>query len=98
MKAICIDRWGDRSVMRIGDLPVPTPGERQVLVAMKAASINPVDSKTLEVHHALRAGGVAILEGLALAEVPAGEYELIALPLNWRGVDAAPVRAVLRQI
>jgi arylformamidase len=39
---------------------------------------------------------VAILEGLSLAEVPAGDYELIALPLKWRGVDASPVRAVLR--
>jgi arylformamidase len=39
---------------------------------------------------------VAILEGLALAGVPAGEYELIAFPLKWLDVDAAPVRAVLR--
>ncbi|MBI5710371.1 MAG: cyclase family protein [Candidatus Eisenbacteria bacterium] len=66
------------------------------LFGTDAPSVDAVDSKTLDAHHALRAGGVAILEGLALAEVPAGEYELIALPLKWRGVDAAPVRAVLR--
>ena len=66
------------------------------LFGTDAPSVDPVDSRTLDAHHALDAGGVAILEGLALADVPAGEYELIALPLKWQDVDAAPVRAVLR--
>jgi arylformamidase len=66
------------------------------LFGTDAPSVDPVDSRTLEAHHVLHAGGVAILEGLALADVSAGDYELIALPLRWRGVDAAPVRAVLR--
>ena len=66
------------------------------LFGTDAPSVDPVDSKTLDAHHALDRGGVAILEGLALAGVPAGEYELIALPLKWQDVDAAPVRAVLR--
>ena len=34
---------------------------------------------------------------LALADVMPGDYELIALPLKLRGLDAAPVRAVLRR-
>ena len=66
------------------------------LFGTDAPSVDPVDSRTLEAHHALERGGVAILEGLALADVPAGEYDLIALPLKWQDVDAAPVRAVLR--
>ena len=37
-----------------------------------------------------------LTEGLVLAPVPAGLYELIALPLPLVGFDASPVRAVLR--
>jgi arylformamidase len=66
------------------------------LFGTDAPSVDPVDSKTLDVHRLLHGGNVAILEGLVLAGVPAGEYELVALPLRWRGVDATPVRAVLR--
>ena len=40
----------------------------------------------------------AILEGLVLDEPPAGDYELIALPLRLAELDAAPVRAVLREL
>ena len=43
-------------------------------------------------------GGVAILEGLVLDGVPEGVYELIALPLKLAGMDASPVRAVLRSL
>lgn len=66
------------------------------LFGTDAPSVDPVDSKTLEAHRVLGEGGVAILEGLNLAQVPAGEYELVALPMKWEGADAAPVRAVLR--
>ena len=43
------------------------------------------------------ANDIAIIEGLVLADVPAGVYELIALPLNLVGFDASPVRAILRK-
>ena len=39
-----------------------------------------------------------VLENLVLDEVPAGDYELIALPLRIAGADASPVRAVLRSL
>jgi arylformamidase len=39
---------------------------------------------------------MGILEGLVLADVPDGVYELIALPLKLVGFDASPVRAILR--
>jgi arylformamidase len=40
---------------------------------------------------------MAILEGLVLAHVPEGAYELIALPLRLAGADGSPVRAILRE-
>ena len=68
------------------------------LLGVDAPSVDRRDSKTLEVHHALFAGGACILENLDLREVSEGGYELLAAPLRWEGVDAAPVRAVLRAL
>lgn len=48
------------------------------------------------VHHILLSARVAILEGVWLAHVDAGEYELLCLPLAV-DLDGAPVRAVLRR-
>jgi len=74
-------------------------GERGVLlVGMDTPSVDPFESKDLAAHHALARGGVAILESLLLDGVPEGTYELIALPLKLAGLDASPVRAVLRTL
>jgi arylformamidase len=59
-------------------------------------SVDPLDSKDLLAHKAFGRSGIYILEGLALADIAPGPYELIALPLNLIGADAAPVRAILR--
>jgi arylformamidase len=67
-----------------------------VLVGVDVPSVDALDSKTLPIHHALARGGIQILESLYLANAPAGEYELIALPIKLVGSDGAPVRAVLR--
>lgn len=67
------------------------------LVGIDTPSIDPEDSKSLDSHLRVRAHRMAILEGIVLDGVPAGDYELIALPLKWRGLDASPVRAVLRE-
>jgi arylformamidase len=69
-----------------------------ILIGTDAASLDPQDSKTLDAHHAVRAARMAILEGVVLDEVPEGDYELIALPLKLAGMDASPVRAILRQL
>jgi arylformamidase len=69
-----------------------------ILVGTDAASLDPQDSKTLDAHHAVRAHRMAILEGVVLDEVAAGDYELIALPLKLAGMDASPVRAILRAL
>jgi arylformamidase len=69
-----------------------------LLVGTDAPSLDPQDSKTLDAHHAVRLGGMAILEGIVLDEVPEGDYELVALPLKFAGMDASPVRAILRAL
>lgn len=68
------------------------------LVGVDTPSVDPSDSKTLPAHHRCLAHDMAILEGLRLADVPEGRYELIALPLRLVGFDASPVRAVLRSL
>jgi arylformamidase len=66
-----------------------------LLVGMDCPSVDDIDSKTLDVHHALLDHGVCVLENLDLRAVDAGEYVLDALPMKIAGLDAAPVRAVL---
>jgi len=66
------------------------------LVGIDTPSVDRFDSKDLPTHRACLRCDVAILEGLLLRDVPAGMYELIALPLRLVGFDASPVRAVLR--
>jgi arylformamidase len=61
-------------------------------------SVDPFDSRDLPTHHAILHHDLAILEGLDLAAVPEGVYELIALPLRLVGFDASPVRAILRSL
>lgn len=63
------------------------------LIGTDHASIEPPDS--LEVHRALLAAGVVIVEGLDLTDAPPGPYSLICLPLKIAGGDGAPARAVL---
>jgi arylformamidase len=68
-----------------------------LLLGVDAPSVDRRESKTLAVHHALFDGGAQVLENLDLRDVGEGEYELAAAPVKWAGVDAAPVRAVLRR-
>lgn len=66
------------------------------LVGIDTPSVDLFHAKELIAHARFLAHDMAILEGLVLAHVPEGEYELIALPLKLTGFDASPVRAVLR--
>jgi arylformamidase len=68
------------------------------LVGIDTPSVDLFASQDLEAHRACLRHDVAILEGLVLAGVPPGTYELIALPLKLVGFDASPVRAVLREL
>jgi arylformamidase len=49
-----------------------------------------------QTHQILLEAEVIILEGLNLAQVQPGRYELICLPINLVGSDGAPARAALR--
>ena len=48
-------------------------------------------------HRILLGKGIPIVEGLALEEVRAGDYDLIVLPMKVGGHEGAPARAVLRK-
>ena len=48
-------------------------------------------------HRILLGAGIWILEGLYLANVEPGDYDLAALPLRLAGADGAPARAALRR-
>jgi arylformamidase len=56
------------------------------------------ESKTLAVHQMLFSGGAYILENLDLRRITPGAYELLAAPLKIMSLDAAPVRALLREV
>lgn len=45
MKAIRIHEFGGPEVLRVEDLPIPEPGPGEVLVRVRASSVNPVDYK-----------------------------------------------------
>ena len=47
-------------------------------------------------HRTLLGRGIPIVEGLSLAQIPAGDYDLIVLPIKVGGHEGAPARAVLR--
>lgn len=49
-------------------------------------------------HKALFAANAIIIEGLRLADVEEGPYEMMALPIALQGTDAAPARILLRPL
>ena len=65
------------------------------LVGVDYLSIEQFHSGHHKTHRTLLARDVVIVEGLALSEPPAGDYQLICLPLRLEGLDGAPARAVL---
>ena len=70
------------------------------LVGTDYLSIEKFHSGHHRTHLALLSHRVVIVEGLNLSAVPAGDYELICLPLKIAGGagDGAPARAVLRTL
>lgn len=51
-----------------------------------------------QVHHIFLEHGVVVIEGLDLSKIDPGIYELICLHLKILGADAAPARALLREV
>jgi len=66
-----------------------------LLVGTDAMSVDPEDAEDLPVHRTLLSRGVMVLENLDLSGVAPGDYDLVALPLRFRDLDASPVRAIL---
>jgi NADPH:quinone reductase-like Zn-dependent oxidoreductase len=62
MKAAVIGRYGGNEVVELRDLPMPAPAEREVLVRVRGASVNPVDWK-------IRSGKARILTGRRFPKV-----------------------------
>ena len=71
-----------------------------VLVGIDYLSIEKSGSPGHPVHITLLEKEVVILEGVDLRDVPAGDYELMCMPLKYNGAtgDGAPARTFLREI
>jgi arylformamidase len=94
-------RWSDSKIFP-GQVPViaaDVPAWLQKngvnLLGLDLPSMDEIDSKSLQNHHALARAGIAIVESLDLSDVAPGIYNFAALPLKIAGADGAPVRAIL---
>jgi arylformamidase len=70
------------------------------LVGIDYLSVEKFGSTDFATHMILLEKEIVILEGLDLRAVPPGEYELLCLPLKYRGGegDGAPARTILRKL
>jgi NADPH:quinone reductase-like Zn-dependent oxidoreductase len=74
MQAAYFDQYGPADVLRYGEQPTPKPGAHQILVRVRASSVNPVDWK-------VRQGDLKLLTGQKFPRIPgrdvAGEVAAI---------------------
>ena len=95
------ERWSDSTVFPnqipviAADVPVWLQKNGVKLLGVDLPSMDEIDSKSLQNHHALARAGIAIVESLDLSDVAPGIYNFAALPLKIADGDGAPVRAVL---
>ena len=68
------------------------------LVGIDYLSVEKFNFTEPATHWTLLGAGNVIVEGLALRDVPPGDYELICLPLKIKDGDGAPARVVLRKL
>jgi len=94
-------RWTDSTVFPkqipviAADVPAWLQKNGVKLLGLDLPSVDEIDSKSLQNHHALAHAGIAIIESLDLSSVASGIYHLAALPLKIAGGDGAPMRAIL---
>src|SRR5213595_719696 len=94
-------RWTDSTVFPkqipviAADVPAWLQKNGVKLLGLDLPSVDEIDSKSLQNHHALAGAGIAIVESLDLSEVASGIYGFAALPLKIAGADGAPLRAIL---
>ncbi|WP_425409607.1 arylformamidase [Hyphococcus sp.] len=92
------DSWDDNFTAVAGDAIRWLAANGCRLIGVDTPSLDPAASKTMEAHNAVYCADMRILEGLCLDHAAPGVYELIAPPLKFAGLDAAPVRAILRTL
>jgi len=94
-------RWTDSTMFPkqipviAADVPAWLQKNGVKLLGLDLPSVDEIDSKSLQNHHALAHAGIAIIESLDLSNVAPGIYHLAALPLKIAGGDGAPMRAIL---
>lgn len=66
MKAVVIGKYGGNEVVEIRDLPVPAPGQGEVLIRVCASSVNPLDWK-------IRSGMLRMFTGRSFPKVLGSE-------------------------
>jgi arylformamidase len=94
-------RWSDSTVFPdkipviAADVPAWLQKNGVKLLGLDLPSVDEIDSKSLQNHHALARAGIAIVESLDLSGIAPGIYHLAALPLKITGGDGAPMRAIL---
>lgn len=78
MRAVVYDRYGPPDVLRLEDVPIPTPGARQVLVRVAATSVNLSDWECLRGSPAYaRLGGLRSPSNRTLGSDIAGTVEAV---------------------
>jgi NADPH:quinone reductase-like Zn-dependent oxidoreductase len=65
-RAIAFSEFGDSGVLKLVEREIPEPGPGQVRVAVRAASVNPIDWK-------IRSGGMAAVYPTVFPAVPGGD-------------------------
>ena len=64
MRAVVIHQFGDPKMLKVEEVPTPEPRDNQVLVAVKAASINPSDVKNV----------AGTMHGTTLPRIPGRDF------------------------
>ena len=83
MKAVRFDSYGGTDVLRVVDVPVPEPTQGEVLVKVRAASINPGEAKIRE----------GLFHARWPATFPSGEGSDLAGVVTKIGIGAEGVKA-----
>lgn len=105
MRAIAVDQFGDTPTLH--DLPLPEPGEGEVLIAVRAAGVNPFDWKVIQApmgekaqYHfpfilGFDAAGVVERVGAGVSDLKAGDalFGMIRKPFFGEGTYAEYVTA-----
>ena len=94
-------RW-DNQEFQPGFVALHTSGARVlaeagvVLVGIDYLSVGRFQADGAETHRTLLGARIWIIEGLNLAGVEEGEYDMVCLPLRIEGGDGSPARVALR--